>query len=119
MLMVSSYLLYCQSHNSNISMIVCSLLPLWPGFVVEIQSCLDLFFAPSQAGVQNVAISVPVCLLVCLNKSSAVAEMGDHLATVDMARKVGASVPLSGGELGPHLTQCRLGQGLPPYQVAS
>ena len=24
-----------------------------------------------------------------------------------------------GGELGPHLTQCRLGRGLPPYQVAS
>ena len=23
------------------------------------------------------------------------------------------------GELGPHLTQCHLGQGLPPYQVAS
>jgi len=23
------------------------------------------------------------------------------------------------GELGPHLTQCRLGWGLPPYQVAS
>jgi len=23
------------------------------------------------------------------------------------------------GELGPHLTQCRLGRGLPPYQVAS
>jgi len=27
-------------------------------------------------------------------------------------------VPLL-GELGPHLTQCRLGRGLPPYQVAS
>ena len=24
-----------------------------------------------------------------------------------------------GGELGPHLTQCGLGRGLPPYQVAS
>jgi len=24
-----------------------------------------------------------------------------------------------GGKLGPHLTQCRLGQGLPPYKVAS
>jgi len=33
--------------------------------------------------------------------------MGDHLATVDMGRKVGAAVPvLGGGELGPHLTQC-------------
>jgi len=31
----------------------------------------------------------------------------------------GAAVPLSRGELGPHLTQCGLGRGLPPYQVAS
>jgi len=37
-----------------------------------------------------------------------------------MGRKVegGAAVPLW-GELGPHLTQCRLGRGLPLYQVAS
>ena len=27
-------------------------------------------------------------------------------------------MPLSVGELGPHLTQCRLGRGLPPHQVA-
>ena len=54
------------------------------------------------------------------SKSSVVAEMGDRLTTIDMGRKVGAAVPLSvGGELGPHLTQCRLGRGLPPYQVAS
>jgi len=31
----------------------------------------------------------------------------------------GGAVPLSMGELGPHLTQCGLGRGLPPYQVAS
>ena len=31
----------------------------------------------------------------------------------------GAAVPPSAGDLGPHLTQCRLGRGLPPYQVAS
>jgi len=53
-------------------------------------------------------------------KSSAVAEMGDRLAT-DTGRKVGMGccAPFSGGELGPHLTQCRLGRDLPPYQVAS
>jgi len=34
-----------------------------------------------------------------------------------MGRKLGA-VPLWGGELGPHLTQCGLGRGLPPYQAA-
>ena len=34
------------------------------------------------------------------DKSSAVAEMGDRLATIDMGRKVGRTVPLSVGELG-------------------
>ena len=43
-------------------------------------------------------------------KSSAVVEMGDRLATIDMGRKVGAAVSLSVGALGPHLTQCRLGR---------
>jgi len=31
---------------------------------------------------------------------------------------VGGCAPFR-GELGPHLTQCRLGRGVPPYQVAS
>jgi len=48
-------------------------------------------------------------------KSSAVAEIDDCLATIDM----GCSAPFRGGGLGPHLTQCHLGRGLPPYQVAS
>jgi len=53
------------------------------------------------------------------NKSSAVTEMGDSLATTDMGRKVGAAVPISGrGELGPHLTNTMWpGRGPPPYQV--
>jgi len=51
-------------------------------------------------------------------KSSAVAEMGDRLATVDMGRKFGA-VHFFEGELGPHLKQSRLGRGLPAHQVAS
>jgi len=34
--------------------------------------------------------------LMC-NKCSAVAEMGNRLATVDMGQKEGAAVPLSGG----------------------
>ena len=42
-----------------------------------------------------------------MDKSSAVADMGDLLATIDIGRKVGADVPLSVGvELGPHLRQC-------------
>ena len=45
-----------------------------------------------------------------LNKSSPVAEMGDRLATIDMGRKWGAAVSLPVGELGPHLTQCGMGQ---------
>jgi len=31
----------------------------------------------------------------------------------------GSSAPLREGELGPYLTQCRVGRGLPLYQVAS
>ena len=53
------------------------------------------------------------------DKCSAVAEMGDRLVTIDMGRELGV-VPLFGGrgELGPHLAQFGLGQGLHPYQVA-
>ena len=64
-------------------------------------------------------MSVCVCLYVCLSagtylsKCSAVAEMGDRLATIDMGRKVGAvSLWGRGEELGPHLTQCGQGRGL-------
>jgi len=47
--------------------------------------------------------------------------MGDRSATIDMGQKLGeVAVPLFGcGELGPHVTQCGLGRGLPSYQVAS
>jgi len=54
-----------------------------------------------------------------LNKCLAVTEMGDHLATTDMSRKLGGCAPFFEGELGPHLTQRCLGRGLPSYQVAS
>jgi len=54
------------------------------------------------------------------NKSSAVAEMGDRLATVDMRRKVGRGwCGGAGSPLAHHPTQCGLGRGLPLYQVAS
>ena len=33
--------------------------------------------------------------------------------------KIGGCAPLGEGELGPHLTQCRVGRSLPLYQVAS
>ena len=38
------------------------------------------------------------------NKSSAVAEMGDRLATIDMGLKVGDAVPLSVGAESPSNT---------------
>jgi len=53
------------------------------------------------------------------NKCSAVAEMGDRLATINIGRKEGRLLCPFSGELGPHLIQCRLGRDLPPYQVPS
>ena len=59
------------------------------------------------------------------NKCSAIAEMDDHLATIDMGRKEGRGsgagllCPFWRGELGPHLKQCGLGRDIPPYQVSS
>jgi len=47
-----------------------------------------------------------------LNKCSAVAEMGDRLVTIDMSRKLGCPPFFWGGELDPHLIQCRLGRDL-------
>jgi len=41
-----------------------------------------------------------------------------YFATIDVGRELGDYDPFWGGEIGPHLTQCRLGRGLPPYQVA-
>jgi len=74
---------------------------------------------PLLTGCGTIVSYVNLLPLSRLYKSSAVAEMGDRLATIDMGRKVGGAVPLSVGEPGPYLTQCRLGRGLPPYQVAS
>ena len=50
-------------------------------------------------------------------KSSAAAETGDRLATINLDRKLGA-VPIL-RELDPHVTHCGVGQGLPWYKVAS
>ena len=48
-----------------------------------------------------------------LNKGSAVAEMGDRFATIDMGQKVGeGAVSVFVEELRPHLTQCRLSRSL-------
>ena len=42
-----------------------------------------------------------------------------ELGAADVGRKFGGSAPFGAGGLGPHLTQCGLGRGLPLYQVAS
>jgi len=42
-----------------------------------------------------------------------------RLGTIDMGLKLGALPPFWRGELSPHLAQCGLGWGLPPYQVSS
>ena len=44
-----------------------------------------------------------------MHKNSAVAEMGDRLATIDMGRKVGAAVLFPLGELCPYLSHCGRG----------
>jgi len=54
-----------------------------------------------------------------MHKCLAVAEMGDRLVTIDMGRKEGAAVPLSGGDLGPLVIQCGIGRDLHPCQVVS
>jgi len=43
------------------------------------------------------AINWALCCENMDNKSSAAAEMGDHLATVDMGQKEGGAVPILGG----------------------
>ena len=55
------------------------------------------------------------------NKSLAVAEMGDHLATIDIGRKVGGCcAPFRGGGAGsPSNTMSPGTRPIPPYQVAS
>jgi len=54
------------------------------------------------------------------NKCSAVAEMGDRLATIDKGQKLESCTPFGRGScLGPHVTQCGLCRGLSSYQVAS
>jgi len=52
---------------------------------------------------------------VLMDKCSTVAEMDDCLATMDMGRKEGAALPLSGRGLGFHLTRCGQGRSLLQY----
>ena len=69
------------------------------------------WFYPTAISETNLISDNIILVDTILYKSLAVAEMGDHATAV--GRKVGVAMPLSVGELNPHLTQCRLGQGLP------
>ena len=53
-------------------------------------------------------------LRTSLCKTSKVPEMGDRLATIDIGRKFGGCAPFLVGELGHHLTQCRLAEAYHP-----
>jgi len=58
----------------------------------------------------NVCLRIKdVSCAVSENNSSAVTEMGDLLATIDMGRKVGGCCAPFLRELGTNLTRCRLG----------
>jgi len=70
----------------------------------------------TQTAVTNIHFASATAHGKC-NKSSAVAEMGDLFATIDIRhgpKSGGCCAPFRRG-LGPHLTQCSLGRGLPSY----
>jgi len=79
--------------------------------------CFQLFGSHLRIGAAELISAYKTS--VAFNKSSAVADMGDRLATVDMGRKVGRTAVGDWVPIGSHLTQCGLGRGLPLYQVAS
>jgi len=83
-------LLSCKTQN------ICIFITRWYASVVYAIVVWLSFVCPS--------IASQYC-----HKCSAVAEMGDCLATADMGRKFGVCAPL--GELGPHLTECGLTRG--------
>ena len=72
---------------------------------------LDWWLSQSKAQMSGLIMGGPISVTSCkrkVNKCSAVAELGDRMATIDMGRKEGGCYAPSGG-LGPHLTQCHLG----------
>jgi len=74
---------------------------------------VDVQDIPAQA--KRLFTSLTIYTRIILYKSSAVAEMGDRLATTDMGRKWGGAAVGAGYSLDPHLTQCGLGRGLTLY----
>ena len=68
----------------------------------------------------NTNYGLKICqTIVCQYKSSVVADMGDRGHNRHGPKTGGGLLCPFRGELGPRLTQGRMGRGLPPYQVAS
>ena len=94
----------------------------WPRIIVRCMALLVREYTMNTATAVTRTLTVTMCILLQCdgnrNKCSAVAEMGDRLATIDMGRKLGGYVPFGAAGVDRHVTQCRLGRGLPSYQVA-
>ena len=72
--------------------------------------CLNTFLHILNSSLQSKRVSSTFSHAGIWYKCSAAAEMGDHLATIDMGQKLGGLCPFCGkGELGTHATQCGLG----------
>ena len=99
---------YCNDHGKHIPP---------PAIAVEAAH----FHEPTQNNEQVFSAIADLCTAVMCSKrkSSAVAESDRARANRAQIGGTGAAVPLSVRELGLHLTQCRLGRGLPQYQVVS
>ena len=96
----------CQSVEQHVIVMIIMMKIMW-------HHCFAPRISDEFVGFQRASLAPPSTVY----KSSAVAEMGDRFATIDMGRNLGV-VPFW-GELGPHLTQCRLdrrrsGSSAPP-----
>jgi len=84
-------------------------------------------WGPAPAKVQNTKANISISGCIYMhpahgnsNKSSAVAKVGDRLATIDMGRKVLGAVPLfRGGAESPSNTMSPVLRSIPPYYMAS
>ena len=71
---------------------------------IKMPLCMEVGLGPGDFGFDGTQLHK--------NKCSAVAEMGDRLATIDIGQKLGRGCAPIRGELYPH-------RGLPSYQVSS
>jgi len=67
----------------------------------------------------NLHVYIYICPLSSLSRLSVVWHFWRIKVVNRHGPKIGGCAPFWGDDLGPHLAQCRLGWGWPPYQVAS